>query len=291
MPCPGRWPAPRTIRAGVLPELGEDAAWVIDAMDPGAGHRGPTLDADFFASGGGSLSAAQLVSALRVRYRTVTVAEIYSHPRIGSLLEALGTSSRRRAGDPHRGPHHPARPGLPDAHGHPHVHLGGHALAGVPGGRQQRRWAPWACSPTHPRLSWWWVAALWLVFVSPPGRMGISVVAARLLLRSVKPGNYPRSGKVHLRLWLAQQIADLADAVSLASAHVDAVLRPRAGREDRAGMCNCTRSRRSPACSPWAAEPTSSPRWISPATGSTGTGSTSAPSRSAPRPASGHAAR
>ena len=32
------------------------------------------------------------------------------------------------------------------------------------------------------------------------------------------PGNYPRSGKVHLRLWLAEQIADMAGAVSLASA-------------------------------------------------------------------------
>ena len=32
------------------------------------------------------------------------------------------------------------------------------------------------------------------------------------------PGTYPRSGRVHLRLWLAEQIQDLAGAVSLASA-------------------------------------------------------------------------
>ena len=48
--------------------------------------------------------------------------------------------------------------------------------------------------------------------------MLISVAAARLLLRKVVPGTYPRSGKVHLSLWLAEQIQDLAGAVSLASA-------------------------------------------------------------------------
>ena len=48
--------------------------------------------------------------------------------------------------------------------------------------------------------------------------MLISVAAARLLLRKVVPGTYPRSGKVHLRLWLAEQIQDLAGAISLASA-------------------------------------------------------------------------
>ena len=72
--------------------------------------------------------------------------------------------------------------------------------------------------PGAPTISWWWVAASWAVFVSPWGRMAISVVAARLLLRGVRPGSYPRSGKVHLRLWLAEQIADMSAAVSLASA-------------------------------------------------------------------------
>ncbi len=69
-----------------------------------------------------------------------------------------------------------------------------------------------------PTLSWWWIAVSWLVFVSPFGRMALSVGAARVLLRGVQPGVYPRSGKVHLRLWLTEQIADSVGAVSLASA-------------------------------------------------------------------------
>ena len=42
--------------------------------------------------GGGSLAAAQLVSALRVRYPTITVADIYATPRVGALIDAARQS-------------------------------------------------------------------------------------------------------------------------------------------------------------------------------------------------------
>src|SRR6202023_2781844 len=57
----------------------------------GGAVTGP--EADFFALGGGSLAAAQLVAALRGRYPRVTVADLYDHPRLGSLagfLDELG---------------------------------------------------------------------------------------------------------------------------------------------------------------------------------------------------------
>ncbi len=53
-------------------------------------------EADFFALGGGSLSAAQLVAALRQRYPQVTVADLYDHPRLGLAGRATSTSSTRR---------------------------------------------------------------------------------------------------------------------------------------------------------------------------------------------------
>jgi hypothetical protein len=52
-----------------------------------------------------------------------------------------------------------------------------------------------------------------LVFATPFGRMAIAAASARLLLRGVRPGDYPRGGWVHIRLWLAEQIADQVDAV------------------------------------------------------------------------------
>jgi hypothetical protein len=57
-----------------------------------------------------------------------------------------------------------------------------------------------------------------LVFATPFGRMAIAAACARLLLRGVRPGDYPRGGWVHIRLWLAEQIADQVDAVGLAGA-------------------------------------------------------------------------
>ncbi|WP_280509008.1 acyl carrier protein, partial [Nocardia cyriacigeorgica] len=51
--------------------------WVCFA--PGAA-RPPPPHADFFDLGGGSLSAAQLVTALRERYPRIAVADLYDHP-------------------------------------------------------------------------------------------------------------------------------------------------------------------------------------------------------------------
>ncbi|MGL3807985.1 Pls/PosA family non-ribosomal peptide synthetase [Paeniglutamicibacter sp. R2-26] len=203
---------------GELPELGEDARWVIERWTGVLGTPVTSLDADFFASGGGSLAAAQLVSALRERHRTVAVADIYSHPRLGSLIEALGAGSdepvevRAVARTTRKAQVFQTLMGVPTF-----------ILVGM-------RWLVYLAAGNNvlgalgvfteaPRLSWWAVGALWLLFASSPGRMLISVAAARTLLRNLEPGSYPRSGKVHLRLWMAQQVADLADPVSLGSAH------------------------------------------------------------------------
>ena len=74
-----RVPAPRMPTPHPL-NLPEDAAWVAEQWDAVLGSPVTSLDADFFAYGGGSLAAAQLVSALRVRYPTITVADIYATP-------------------------------------------------------------------------------------------------------------------------------------------------------------------------------------------------------------------
>ncbi|MDQ4502641.1 Pls/PosA family non-ribosomal peptide synthetase [Sinomonas sp. ASV322] len=215
------WPLPGadSTSAEAL-ELPEDAAWVVEQWSAVLGTQASSLDADFFAHGGGSLAAAQLVSALRRRYPTVTVADVYAHPRVGALVEAITGSARSTAAPAVERSVEPASARTQLAQ----------TLLGVPlfilvG----MRWLTYLMAANNvlaaiagfsaaPTVSWWWVAASWLVFVSPLGRMAISVVSARLLLRGLTPGVYPRSGSVHLRLWLAEQIADLAQAVSLASA-------------------------------------------------------------------------
>ncbi|ALE05383.1 amino acid adenylation protein [Arthrobacter sp. ERGS1:01] len=201
--------------------LDPEAEWVLTQWNAVLGGTASSLDADFFASGGGSLAAAQLVSALRQRYPRITVADVYSQPRVGALLElALGSVPK---GGPTETVHRTV--GRTRQSSQIFQTLMGvplHVLVGM-------RWLTYLMAvnnvavglgalPGSPTISWWWVLACWAVFVSPWGRMAISVAAARLLLNGVRPGSYPRSGGVHLRLWLAEQIADMAAAVSLASA-------------------------------------------------------------------------
>ena len=73
-----------------LENLDEVGSFVAGAWKGALGSSPSSRDTDFFAAGGGSLSAAQLVSALRSRYPDITVAELYDYPRFGALVEYLG---------------------------------------------------------------------------------------------------------------------------------------------------------------------------------------------------------
>ncbi|HEY4615409.1 MAG TPA: Pls/PosA family non-ribosomal peptide synthetase [Citricoccus sp.] len=197
--------------------------WVLTQWADVLGAAPEDLDTDFFAAGGGSLAAAQLVSRLRTRYPTVTVRDVYAHPRAGALVEAVTANDGRPAA--------PAEPVTP----RPVVRTARKAqvfqtLMGLPLViLVAMRWLVYLAAgsnlaaaagilPGAPTVSWWWVLAGWLAFVAPPGRMLLAALAARWLLRGVEPGSYPRSGRVHLRLWLAQHISDLVDPVSLGGA-------------------------------------------------------------------------
>ncbi|MET4427996.1 Pls/PosA family non-ribosomal peptide synthetase [Mycolicibacterium sp. 624] len=173
---------------------------------------------DFFALGGGSLSAAQLVAALRARYPQVTVADLYDHPRLGSLAgyldeldppPAVITRTVKKVSRLTQ----LAQVGmsLPLA-----------TLTGM-------QWVVWLAlfnniaaglgllSWAVP-VNWWWILAGFLVFVTPPGRMGIAVLCARMLLGGLEPGTYRRGGSVHLRVWLAERLGEASGAENQAGA-------------------------------------------------------------------------
>lgn len=207
------WPLPGAAHGRDGAALDGTAGWVGDQWEAVIGVRPLDADDDFFAHGGSSLTAAQLVSALRGRYPEVTVAQVYAHPEVGELAAFLDA----------RWPDS-ASPGLPGK---------GRDVAVLPLGSQAvqllalvplrtlvaLRWltalaamnalldlawdVPWA-GP----VSWWWVVAGWLLTVSPLGRIGVSALGARLLLAGVVPGTYPRGGSVHLRLWAAERLVE-----------------------------------------------------------------------------------
>ena len=211
------WPPPGASE-DEAPELGGTMGWVAGLWRDVLGAAVDGAEADFFALGGGSLSAAQLVTALRSRYPELTVAQLYDHPRLGSLAGFLDeldppTTVTPRIVEPTPRSTQVAQVllSLPLA-----------TLTGV-------QWLIWLAlinnvvSALHPMpwlapLNWWVVVAAFLVFITPAGRMGIAVLGARMLLSGLEPGTYRRGGPEHLRVWLAERLADASGAENLAGA-------------------------------------------------------------------------
>ncbi|MCZ4124556.1 amino acid adenylation domain-containing protein [Streptomyces sp. H39-S7] len=209
------WPLPATAGAAADPAvdvaaLGETAAWLAGTWREALGLP-VTGDSDFFALGGTSLAAARLVSVLRERYPGVSVAEVYGRPRLLDLaahLDDLGGGPREeRTVRPT-----PRRAGA--------VQLLVLAVLYTLGGL---RWmlglatvdnligpVPWA-----PHTSWWLILGGWLALSSAVGRVVVGSAAARLLTAGMRPGSYPRGGRVHLRLWAAERTVAMFNIASL----------------------------------------------------------------------------
>jgi non-ribosomal peptide synthetase-like protein len=198
--------------------LAGTAGWLAPLWRDLLGATVDGSEADFFALGGGSLAAAQLVAALRDRYPQVTVADVYDHPRLGSLAGFLDELQK-----PPDVVERVVRP-TPRA-----SQLTQAALSVPLASLTALQWVTWLALgnnvaramhlvPWTVAVNWWLVAAAFIVLVTPLGRMGIAVVAARALLPNVQPGCYPRGGSLHLRIWLAERLAEACGAHNMAGA-------------------------------------------------------------------------
>ncbi|WP_427385091.1 Pls/PosA family non-ribosomal peptide synthetase [Janibacter sp. G56] len=213
------WPLPA--EAGATDALSGTASWLSGAWTEVLGVQVADPSADFFDHGGRSLSAARLVSLLRGRYPTVTVADLYAHPRLGAqaaMLEAMEPGADEPAS-----PTRDVRP-IPASAQFFQTAItlvlltitalkwftGAVTISNVLATTTEATWLP--------QLSWWWVGLGWLLFLSPVGQMTLSAVGARLLLVGVRPGTYPRGGNVQMRLWAAERFTQALGAVSLAGA-------------------------------------------------------------------------
>ena len=212
------WPLPPgSTGDGGGEALSDTERWLADGWTAILGVPVGDADADFFRLGGGSLSAAQLVARIRTRHPEVSVADVYTHPRLGDLagkLDGLGGTRRRRG---EVAPVPASARVLQCLLTVPLLTVVGlrwttvaaalstalSALGGV-------AWAP--------AVPWWALGLAWLALFSPAGRIVISAAGARLLLRGLRPGRYPRGGRVHLRLWAAERLADVSGATDVAGA-------------------------------------------------------------------------
>ncbi|MGW7381688.1 Pls/PosA family non-ribosomal peptide synthetase [Streptomyces sp. NPDC054794] len=203
------WPlegveAPKADLYGTEAWLAEQWTEVLGIPVTGAGD-------DFFAIGGGSLAAAQLTTRLRTRYPSAAVLDIYQQPTLRKLARRLEASAQddgaRRTVAPV-----PVRAQFVQLL----LLVPLFTLLGL------RWWVVVAAAgnllPAYswlPTAPWWLLAAAALLFFSQPGRIVLAAGGARLLLRGLEPGRYPRGGGVHLRLWTAERLAEFAGATAL----------------------------------------------------------------------------
>jgi non-ribosomal peptide synthetase-like protein len=209
-------------------------AWLAEEWWEILGVEVDTPKADFFNHGGGSLTAAQLTARIRTRWPRVSVVDVYQNPTLAGLAGLL---------DRHEGEHLRRQEVAPVPRRAavlqtlltvPLLTLAGLRWAVVAAAignvLSDLAGAAWA-----PTVSWWWVAAGAVILHSPFGRIAISAGTARMLLRRVRPGTYPRAGSVHLRLWFATALADFSGATSVSTAafmtHYARALGARIGRD------------------------------------------------------------
>ncbi|TWP53569.1 amino acid adenylation domain-containing protein [Lentzea tibetensis] len=176
----------------------------------GTGPASPA--ANFFACGGSSLSAAQLVSLIRVKYPSGSVSDVYQFPTLQAMAKRLESFDAEAAEVRVVAPT-PRWTGVLQT-------LLMIPLLTIAGARWVTLLAALSNVIGWTHVSWWWVAAGWAVFISPPGRLAISAIGARMLLGGLKPGAYPRGGSVHMRLWTAEKLAELSRATELSGSWV-----------------------------------------------------------------------
>ncbi|UAK36608.1 amino acid adenylation domain-containing protein [Gordonia bronchialis] len=217
------WPLPGAPADDAAPELDAHTAWLAQQWTDVLGVTISHPDADFFAEGGGSLSAAQLVTAVRARYPDVTVADLYDHPRLGSMAEMLAARTPAAVVVERQVTPTPRRAGLAQIA----LSVPLTTLTGL-------QWATWLgvvnnvailvtdgldrSVPWLIEVNWWVLLVAFLLFITPPGRMLIAAIGSRLLLAGVGPGEYPRGGSVHLRLWVAERLLEASGAANLSGA-------------------------------------------------------------------------
>lgn len=213
------WPLPdepgATAGHGDLTGTGQ---WIAELWTDVIGATAASGDDDFFDLGGSSLTAAQIVSRLRSRYPETTVADVYEHPTLAGLaasLDAMETPVSRT--------NRPVRPTPTKTQvGQLAFTLPLRTITGL-------RWLTWVAAGNNLAVEllgiayvdpvpWPVVIVCWLLLITPVGRMGTCVLGARFLLHGVRPGSYPRGGRIHLRVWLAERLADECGAVNLAGA-------------------------------------------------------------------------
>lgn len=220
------WPLPAAAGEPAAADLDPVAAWLSGIWAEVLSVPPPGADADFFALGGTSLAAATVIARIRRAAPEAAVKDLYDHPRLGRLAEELAARGLvDPAADPAAAPAAPVRPVAPVPRRTRRIQ----AAVMVPLQLiRALKWLAWlavldwaagaAGAPLAVGVPGWLAALLAAAFLTPLGTMPATAAVTRALTRGIRPGEHPRGGSVHLRLWAAERLADASGARDVAGA-------------------------------------------------------------------------
>lgn len=206
------WPPPPQADAGAPPAFaaGSTAGWLAEQWRRVLGvPAGP--DAHFFDLGGTSLGAAQLVSQLRQRCPTLSVADVYEHPGLAAMAARVddlsgGARTERRVPPTPRWAVLVQLPVLL-------LELTFEGLRWLTALALTKKFFALRLGPDswagQHALPWWLVGPGWALFIAMPGRLLTTAAVVRLLTLGIAPGRYRRGGATHMRLWAAERFVGL----------------------------------------------------------------------------------
>lgn len=210
------WPLPGSEPASGSRELNPDETWLAGLWTDILGAAITDPDADFFDQGGTSLGVAHLVARIRERHAEAGVTDVYDHPSLAAMSAHLADLDA---------PASRVNPKVRPVRRRTQI---GQWVAIIPLRTiGALRWLTWLAAGVNlfawPNLGitpapWWLIALGWALLIFPPGRMLLAAGAARLIMAPVKPGSYPRGGRAHGRLWLAERITEELLATSTSGA-------------------------------------------------------------------------
>ncbi|OAQ69842.1 non-ribosomal peptide synthetase-like protein [Pochonia chlamydosporia 170] len=185
-------------------------AWIAEQWRRVLGMP-PSLDSNFFDLGGTSLGAAQLISQIRLKCPTISVADVYENPTLEAMAARVEDLMDTKEIE---------REVVPTPRW---LMLIQFFIMLIEMGFNGIRWVitlgfvkkifvlvlgpnNWAGAYALP---WWLIAVVWGIFGTAIGRLILSAGIARVVLFGIRPGTYKRGGIRHIRLWAVGRLMGL----------------------------------------------------------------------------------
>lgn len=240
------WPLPAAEATDVTFDT-PTQQWLAGLWSDALGVQVTSADQDFFSLGGTSLGAATMVGRVRERVPSISVRELYDHARLASFAERVtelngGAPVAAEGSAADAGPNGigvgsgasssdaplPRPVGVITRLAQALIQIPAMTLAGA-------QWVTWilaANTVLHAAqfsalgslndllvpVPWWISLIAVLIFATPLGRLPLSALLIRAITAGITPGDYPRGGTTHLRVWAAERIADTSGARDVSGA-------------------------------------------------------------------------